>query len=310
MRRTTFSLACFLASASLIATSPAPAATTQPDHIVVIVMENKNYGEIVGNPAAGFINHTIARNSISLTDMHESVVRPSLPNYVWMSAGRTCGAKSDDDWGRTCTSVFDQLLAAGIPWHVYAEDYPGDETRCSHVAYSDSAPFNHYARKHDPALLFSSTSSGGGCRFHVARFPKRDTVNAVEGPKANFTGVTLDPFTVVIPNLCHDMHNSKQECGGSGGGIAAGDRWLSKNWADLVSAAGPGGVVILTWDEDGGSVGSIPTFIAGAGITAKGSRDHTYFSHSSTLRAIEDAFGLACLADACNATPLPITVAA
>ena len=245
--------------------------SSQPSKIVLIVMENHGYDEIVGNRDARFINDTIVPASLSLTDMHANA-HPSLPNYVWMAAGDACGATSDSDWGRTCRSVYDQMLDAGVPWTVYAEGYPGGPTACSLVHYSDARTLD-YARKHDPPLLFA--------------------------------GLTLPAFIFVIPNQCHDMHDEASRCGSAGGGVAGGDRWLELNWPDLLADAGPHGVVILTWDESESGDAPIPTFIAGPTITG-GTTDANRYDHASTLRAIEDAFGLPCLAGACDARPLPI----
>jgi phosphatidylinositol-3-phosphatase len=282
--------------------SPAP-ASVRPSKIVLIVMENHAYDEIVGNPEAPFLNDTIVPRSLSLTDMHADG-HPSLPNYVWMSAGDACGATSDGDWGRTCRSVYDQMLDAGVTWTAYAEGYPGGSQTCSLVDVSDPAA-RDYARKHNPPLLFASTSAGTPCTDHVRNFPG-DTVADGGPPVASFPGVTLPSFTVVIPNQCHDMHDDAATCGAAGGGIAGGDRWLRENWASLLADAGPHGVVILTWDEPDGGDAPIPTFIAGPAIGG-GTTDANRYDHASTLRAIEDAFGLPCLAATCDARPLPIT---
>ncbi len=276
--------------------------SSQPSKIVLIVMENHGYDEIVGNRDARFINDTIVPASLSLTDMHADA-HPSLPNYVWMAAGDACGATSDSDWGRTCRSVYDQMLGAGVPWTVYAEGYPGGPTACSLVDYSDASTLD-YARKHDPPLLFASTSAGAACNEHVRNVPG-DVVADGAPPTAGFAGLTLPAFTVVIPNQCHDMHDEASECGAAGGGVAGGDRWLELNWPDLLADAGPHGVVILTWDESESGDAPIPTFIAGQAITG-GTTDANRYDHASTLRAIEDAFGLPCLAGACDARPLPI----
>jgi hypothetical protein len=217
----------------------------QPDHVVLVIMENHSLGDIVGSAEAPFINRTLMPNSIDLTSM-KADSSPSLPNYVWMSAGSDCGsAGSDSAWDRTCRSAFDQMNAKGVKWTTYVEDYPGGPNMCSTAVSSDAAS-NNYARKHNPPLLFTSTSAGTACTDHVRDFPG-DTVNDNAAPAVNFEGVKLPPFSVVVPNLCHDMHNPAMQCGSAGGGIGAGDTWLSSNWRALIDGAGAGGVVIVTW---------------------------------------------------------------
>ncbi len=304
------------ACSSAITTSPAPASPTataashtpnapsslvQPTKIVVVVMENSPYDSIAGNSALQFIHGTIAPNSVALAQMHADSA-PSLPNYVWMAAGQSCGAAgSDSAWGRTCPSVFDQLDRRGIGWTVFAEGYPGRAGSCF---TGETSGVGDYARKHVPPLLFTSTSSGSACTNHVRNFPN-DTPADGSAPVDNFAGMPLPALTFVIPNLCHDMHDAASACGAAGGGQLGGDRWLRLNWASLTKDAGPNGAVILTWDEGDAFDGHIATFVGGQNLAASGSDGRT-FDHSSTLRAIEDAFGLACLAGACKAAPLPV----
>jgi acid phosphatase len=287
--------------------SPAPSHASQPNKVVVIVMENSPYDTIANNPALPFIHGTIAPRSEVLTQMYADSA-PSLPNYVWMTAGQSCGSDgSDSAWDRTCPSLFDQLDKRGIGWTVFAEGYPGDAGTCFTGVSSDAAS-NDYARKHVPPLLFTSTSSGTACTDHVRNFPN-DTPADGSPPVNNFAHVRLPTVTFVIPNLCHDMHNASAQCGAGGGGQLAGDRWLQLNWGSLLTDAGPEGAVILTWDEGETAGEHIATFVGGKHLLATGS-DGRRFDHSSTLRAIEDAFGLPCLAGACHAAPLPILVAA
>ncbi len=280
--------------------SNASLSGSPPTTVVLVVMENSSYADVVGNQAMPFLNDTIAPGSLSLTSMHADA-HPSLPNYVWMTAGDACGASNDRDWDRTCPNLYDQLTQRGIAWTTYAEGYPGDGTSCSLTPLDGST---HYARKHVPSLLFSSTSQDAPCRAHVRRFPGAPAADGA--PIASFGGITPEPFTVVIPNLCHDLHDAAANCGTAGGGPAGADGWLRLNWEDLVAGAGSRGVVILTWDESDGGDPPIPTFIAGAGITS--GQDSAQYDHASTLRAIEDAFGLPCLAGACDAAPLPIGI--
>ena len=284
-------------------TPNAPSSLVQPTKIVVVVMENSPYDSIAGNSALPFVHGTIAPKSVALTQMHADSA-PSLPNYVWMAAGQSCGAAgSDSAWGRTCPSVFDQLDLRGIGWTVFAEGYPGGAGSCF-TGVSSDASFSDYARKHVPLLLFTSTSSGSTCTNHVRNFPN-DTPADGSAPVNSFAGVHLPALTFVIPNLCHDMHNAASACGAAGGGQLGGDRWLRLNWASLIRDAGPNGAVILTWDEGDAFDGHIATFVGGQNLAASGS-DGRAFDHSSTLRAIEGAFGLPCLAGACKAAPLPV----
>jgi phosphatidylinositol-3-phosphatase len=294
---------------SAVSSTPTPPSSAHagalPDRIVLVILENHGYEQVIGDPEMPYLNGTILPSSLSLTAMR-SHTHPSLPNYVYLTAGTTCDAVTDSDWGRTCPSVFDQLLARGIDWKTYAEGYLGSTSTCDLSDYSDGST-NDFARKHVPPLLFVSTSQGPACTQHLANVPG-DTPADDSPPAANFHGVRLPPFTIVVPNQCHDMHNDAGECGAAGGGATGADAWLAKNWSDLVHAAGPRGAVILTWDEVDSPSQHIATLIGGEGIRGSGTTDGTAFDQASILRAVEDAFGLPCLAAACAATPIPLHV--
>lgn len=285
------------------ATPSGHAGAGAPSRIVLVILENHGFEQVIGDPGMPYLNDTIVPSSLLLTSMH-SHTHPSLPNYVYLTAGTTCDATSDSDWGRTCPSVFDQMNAASIDWKTYAEGYLGSTSSCDLSTVSDAST-NDYARKHVPPLLFVTTSQGPACTQHVANFPG-DTPADASPPVANFQGVKLPPFAIVVPNQCHDMHNDTGGCGAAGGGDAGADGWLAKNWTDLVMAAGPRGAVILTWDEVESPSQHIATLIAGQQLQGAGTTDGTAFDQASILRAIEDAFGLPCLAAACTATPIPL----
>ena len=80
-----------------------PSAVTR---VIVIVMENHSYGELIG-PAgsaaaarAPYLNGTLKRRCGLSTNYH-AITHPSLPNYIAMVAGSTGGISSD------CTSCYD-----------------------------------------------------------------------------------------------------------------------------------------------------------------------------------------------------------
>jgi hypothetical protein len=80
--------------------------------------------------------------------------------------------------------------------------------------------------------------------------------------------------------------------------IATGDLWLSKNVSPLLSAVGPNGLVILTWDEDdGGAANHVLTVFDGRRVR-KGHASARWMNHYTILRTICDALQLAPFGDA------------
>ena len=76
------------------ATTGAAAASTgavpRPDHVVVVVMENRSLSEIDGNPGAPFINAFAAGGA--LFTQSYAIRHPSEPNYLALFSGSTPGA--------------------------------------------------------------------------------------------------------------------------------------------------------------------------------------------------------------------------
>src|SRR5690348_6690526 len=97
-------------------TMPAPAAPVAgPSHIVVVVMENHEYDQVVGLPDAPFLDGMVGQGVLLSKEF--AVTHPSLPNYLALLGGSTFGITSD------CTSchvsasnLVDQLEASGRTW--------------------------------------------------------------------------------------------------------------------------------------------------------------------------------------------------
>src|SRR5205085_4854991 len=64
-----------------------------PSHIAVIVMENEEYGNIVGAGSTPYING-LARRYALVRQMY-AIRHPSLPNYLALTSGSTHGIDSD-----------------------------------------------------------------------------------------------------------------------------------------------------------------------------------------------------------------------
>ena len=99
-------------------------------HIYLIVMENHEYGSIVGNSEAPFINGLI--HDYGLATDYFAVSHPSEPNYLALFGGSTFGVRDDAAHTVARLNLADRLEADGRSWHVYAQDVPGP---CSTVSY-------------------------------------------------------------------------------------------------------------------------------------------------------------------------------
>ncbi len=235
------------------------AAVPEPAHTVVVVMENHSYADIIGNPAAPFIN-TLAGRGALFTRSY-SVTHPSEPNYLALFSGSTQGIADDGCPYRFSTpNLAADLAAAGKSFAGYAEDLPGPG--------SPACSAGDYARKHVPWADFSNVP--GSVSLPFTSFPATDFAR-------------LPTVSFVIPNLCHDMHDCS---------VAVGDAWLRAHLGGYADwAMSHDSLLILTWDEDDGSQANhIVTIFAGQRV--RPGRYAGPVAHYGVLATIEAAYRL------------------
>jgi hypothetical protein len=96
-------------------------------------------------------------------------------------------------------------------------------------------------------------------------------------------------YNFITPNLCDDMHGAT---GCPSNLISAGDTWLSQTIPMIQSSAQyrNNGAIFVTWDESEG--GDVPIGMLVLSPKAKGAGYHNSiaYSHSSTLRTMEEIF--------------------
>lgn len=149
-------------------------------HVVVIVFENKERGDVLGSGAAPVFDQLAARYAQATND--RAVAHPSLPNYLALISGSTHGVVDDcEDCPQSGPTIGSQLTERGRSWGAYVEGYP-------------SSP--RYAKKHVPFLYFADEIA------HVH-------------PLSGFNADRLPAYSFVVPDLCHDMHDCSVATGSS-----------------------------------------------------------------------------------------------
>jgi hypothetical protein len=287
-------LACWLLAAALLCAGCAQAHSGQPlavgtasqlpssrhSHVVVIVMENAEYGEVIGSIAAPYVNGLARRYALATNSF--AITHPSLPNYLALTSGSTQGISSDcTDCQAPGSNIVDQLEAAGISWGAYLEDMP--------APCFGGAGAGGYAKKHNPFIYYNDiASSPSRCRKLVGFGQLASALRSG----------SLPTYVWISPNLCDDGH----DCG-----VAAGDRFLARTVPALLRELGPHGFLLLTWDEgvsDRGCCGvarggRIATILAGPDVR-RGAREPRPVDHYGALATIEQALGLAPLGGAAD----------
>src|SRR5215831_9857172 len=94
--------------------------------VFIVLMENHDWRQILGNPSARYINDTLLPQSSYTTQyFNPPGIHPSLPNYLWLEAGTNFGIRDDGlpaVHHQSTSKHFATLLeAAGYPWKTYQE---------------------------------------------------------------------------------------------------------------------------------------------------------------------------------------------
>jgi hypothetical protein len=253
------------------AARPAPrAGVPHPDHVVILVLENHGYGQVIRNSQAPYIS-SLVDGAANLTQSY-AVTHPSEPNYLALFSGSTQGLTNDScPHTYSAANMGQQLIAANRTFAGYSESMPADGyTGCTS---------GRYARKHNPWVNFTNVPASSNLTY--SRFPTDYT--------------TLPTVSYVVPNMCNDMH----DCG-----VSTGDTWVKNNLAGYIAwAKTHNSLLILTFDEDNRLSGNrIPTLIVGQ--PAKPGTYPQRVTHYGMLRTLQNMYGLPCLANSCTATPI------
>jgi phosphatidylinositol-3-phosphatase len=277
----------FIAAAALALTQVAAATAEAPrarppsfSRVVVVVFENKEVDEVAGSRHAPTFNRLAVRGARLAP--YTAVTHPSLPNYLALVSGSTHGI---DGNCTTCVidapSLANTLHAAGRTWKAYAEGLP--------ARGFTGAASGRYVKRHVPFLYFRAVLSRPSWRRRVQ--PLRDLARDLAAQR-------LPDFSLVVPDLCHDMHDCPVE---------AGDAWLA-SWLPrlLRSPALRRGVVFVVFDEGAthvGGGGRVAGYAAGS-LVRPHARTGRPVTHYRVLATIEAAWRLPLLGETARARPI------
>jgi hypothetical protein len=168
---------------AIAASDNLPQKILRPDHVVIVVEENKSFKQIIGNMATPYIN-TLAKTGALFTQSF-GIIHPSQPNYLALFSGNTHGAV-DNRCPLTLSgdNLASELKRQGLTFAIYSESMPSPGyTGCQ---------VGHYVRKHNPAANWQSLGSLVDINLPFTRFP------------TDFS--KLPTVSMVVPNQQNDMH--------------------------------------------------------------------------------------------------------
>jgi phosphatidylinositol-3-phosphatase len=287
--------------------------------VFVIMLENHNWTgndagasfgdpDLKDNPLAPYINGTLAEISAHAEQYYNPPGNhPSQPNYLWLQAGTNFGVLADTQPGQpqlfTHLHLTRLLEDAGITWKNYAEPDFGSPV-------FDVCPldFTYLDVEHLAPVYFNDVNDGLNpnskeCIEHVVPYYQLAT---------DLADNTTAQYILINPNLCHQGHEGISPCDSQepADNTLRMDTWLKQNVPLILESQAykQGGALFITWDEaedsDQFSDGPIPLFVIsqfakGGGKT--GYSNSIHYSHSSTLKTIEEIFGVTpLLGDAAN----------
>jgi phosphatidylinositol-3-phosphatase len=210
-------------------------ALPRPDHIVIVIEENKGFYDVFtrecppssGKPCAPYLMSLAAQGT--LFDRFFALHHPSLPNYIELFSGSNHGIIGDccplekcqpqDTCLTACTATVskpvlagpslagvllakDKSLSAGskpLTFAGYAEDLPKDKLACC-----STKPGTYYARKHCPWLDFIDVPETNPDGTPTTRkFDRGFWAHRADIQRFS----ALPTISFLIPNLINDMHS-------------------------------------------------------------------------------------------------------
>ena len=248
------------------------------EHIVLIVLENQDYKDVIGSTAMPHLNR-LAQQNVLLSE-YFAVSHPSLPNYIALMSGDTQNISSD------CTDCFvnqpnlaDLIEASGRTWKAYEEDMP------SPCFIGDANP---YMQKHNPLIYFDSI------RLNATRCNRSIVpLTALDG---DLRTRQLPDFSFIMPNMCNSGHDCTP---------TTADSWVNEMVTKLQDspAFGKNSLIIITFDEAdkdstesccglGDRAGGHIATVLISPLGKSGFEDGTTYSHYSLLKTILNAWRL------------------
>jgi phosphatidylinositol-3-phosphatase len=281
----------------------AAAAPVPITKVLTIVLENMDYGTIVGDADAPTFN-ALGRGCGIATDYH-GIQFPSLPNYIALTAGTIPPSIAVDGTnGRDCRpgptcqstdpSIFTQIdggtaPAPALTWRTYAESMPGN------CFPRNAAP---YAVRHNPATYYPGDAAACAQDDVPSGSPAGGAL------ARDLAAGTLPSYALFIPNLCNDGHDA---CGGVSRVVeqdATLAAWMPSILASPDYASGHLLVVVTADTSESPANGNrLATVLVNPDIPA-GTQAGAPLDHYSLLRLDEQLLGLPPLANAATAADM------
>ncbi|MCX4744377.1 alkaline phosphatase family protein [Kitasatospora sp. NBC_01287] len=292
----------YLDNLSLTLNTPVTAATLAPpvskvpgyDHVFMVMMENTDYNQVMGDPADTPYLHSLMAQGASMSNYH-AVYHPSDENYLAVAGGDTytTGATYYPNINDPGTNLGDRLEAAGKSWKAYEQ---GMGTPCN-----TSTQYDAKYEPDDAPFINYTDVSGNAARCAAHLFDTTQLTTDLQ------SAATTPAFSWLAAD---DYYDGEASGNGSATSLKTQDGWLKQTLAPIMQSPAwttQKSLLIVTWDEDESQGGNqVAAIVDGSqGTVPAGTTSATRYDHYSTARTIEAALGVPGItANDTYATPL------
>ena len=299
---------------------PAPVVV---QHVIVVMMENLSYNQVVGSTNAPYQTSLAGQCGVAPTDF--GATHTSAANYLAVSAGEypaksTPGCGSVKACADSSNNLYNQLTTAGLTWNGFMEAMP---SACDpQSSGTNSSSHDEYSNGHNP-IIFYTDIPAAECQADDIGV---SDLTAQSGAFWNdLQDQTLPSFSWVTP----DTSDDNEAAGSPVAAEQTGDAWLQKFIGTVQqsnSYQSGNTLVLVSYDEGNGpdkvngedctnesldlpvtnGVSAhqeschVPLFVVYP-YTPAGDSDATFFDHYSITKTVEDLLGLPYLAHAGDA---------
>jgi phosphatidylinositol-3-phosphatase len=240
-------------------------------HFVVVLEENTNYADVIGNSSAPYFNSLA--NTYGLATQYYADTHPSIGNYFMLTTGQII--TNDDTFSSTVSvdNIVRRLLASGKTWKEYSEDLPS-------VGYTGGDVNNLYIQHHNPLSYFSDVRNNSAQLLNLVPLSQFTT---------DLANNALPTYSFIVPNQCNNAHDCP---------LSTADSWLQSNIGPLISNSTlmQNTLVIIVFDEaltaDTTNGGGRVYWVAVSPKVKSAYTSTTLYQHESTLRESLEGLGL------------------
>src|SRR4051812_35147500 len=112
---------------------PWPSGLPKYDHVVIVIEENKDYGQVMGEKKAPYLNEVLAKEGAILTQIYGEE-HHSQGNYFWLFSGSNHNIGFKDQVPKkkiTAPNLGERLLAHGLTFAGFSENLPANDPEIS-----------------------------------------------------------------------------------------------------------------------------------------------------------------------------------